>query len=217
MRLIVLGNAISGTFLLTRLMSYFKESVVEDIVPKMYFQGVKINSFPEDEDGLLFWRKGNHSFPFNGVMSEKAAHNTCKSLVENNIVILNIVRDIFDAIVSKPVPHMCNLWVRAIEDHFNLHNYINHWLKYEDLVQDPDITQQTVADRLQLTIKHKWSSYPQYLAPQLKYNTKAHHTLRPINTKSVGKKERLGSKELKGICDKTYDKIIGLRKRLGYD
>jgi hypothetical protein len=220
-KVLVLGSAISGTFLLTRLMSYFNESYIENVShPKYYFQGVKIVRFGEIPIDLssskMLWRKGNDSMVFNGILNHQAASKQYKFIKDHDITVINIVRDIFDVIVSKPIHYVCRLWCRSIEDSCEFGDIINCFVKYEDLVTTPDLIQEKIAKDLGLTVKHKFSEYPKYLPDQLDYSTMPHHNLRPIDTKSVNKKKNGEKVNLSSICGKYIGQVETLRERLGY-
>lgn len=220
MKLLVLGPAISGTFLTTRLMSYFDESLIEeDKHPKTYFQGVNIKRFVLEPDvkNKMIWRKGNERMLFNGVVGKHKADEQYEFIKYHNIRVVATIRDIYDAIVSKPLPHVCKLWVNAVKNYFDYNDVITVSIKYEDLVKNPDDIQRMVAEKLGLTIKHKWSEYPKYLPEAVDYGTMPHHKVRPIDQRSVNKNNRLTEERLRYVCQKCYKDMLELRQRLGYD
>ncbi len=149
------------------------------------------------------------------VTSEKLDEDM-RNIWDNDVVVINIYRDGRDVIegtmdIGKQVS--ARRWInciRQMQDHDDL---IDHNVKYEDLVSDPDTVQKHIAEIFDLQCEAVWSEYPQYI-PDFEFTsiTDAACAPRPISTDRIGKDPDLyRAKYPNDVAE--FDKCL---KQLGY-
>lgn len=114
-------------------------------------------------------------------------------LLDNNLFVLCILRDPRDTVVSFhgsfPDIYWCSLrywklFVKIFDKISNNSHFVA--IKYEDLVNDPNATQEKIMKHLPFLTKiHDFSEYHLHADPSAKA-IRALKTLRPIDSKSIG-------------------------------
>lgn len=189
MKIFITGCAKSGTTLLYRLFNYFEG--VELLIDE---QGTSKNEVwlktiintQENGKHLVGKRKRKTILSLN--MPTKDLFEQRRQILDNDIKIVNIIRDGRDVILSdnKKVP--VERWMSSISQRNMFIDIINAEVRYEDIIYHPDEVQERLADSLGLKIKHKFSEYPKYIDDKF-FGTKNKklYGARPISDVSVGK------------------------------
>jgi len=217
MKILVTGCGISGTVLLTRLMSTFDNILEDNQVghPKEVFQGTKLRQYMlmDDSDKVLI-RKGNHGMLFNGIIDEQEQEKQATRIYPK-LKVINIIRNGRDVLESKPVPGIANLWIACIDQYFNYNHVIDANVRFEELLQSPDDVQDSLGEQLEFKWSHRFSSYPKFLQPPFTWSIKASHKLRTLDTTRINK--QVSESAIKSICGSKYSHFCELQERLGYD
>ena len=218
MKILVTGCGISGTVLLTRLMSSFDRVLTDNRLSdnEDIFQGLTLNGFMRIKDkSQIIVRKANHSFLFTGIIDDSTQKEQVDLFDKNGVTVVNIIRDGRDVIETKNGPYICNLWISCIDQMRKYRDTISFNVRYESLVRNPDSIQTLMAEQLGFRINHKFSEYPNFIRGPFARSIKASHELRPIDDSRVGKP--IDEAVIQRLCGKQYEHFCELSKELGYD
>jgi len=151
-KILITGCAKTGTTLVRRL-----------------FNAYDLNVFNSDEislDGLIDsdYDVGKRTYLtiFSNLLSEEEINRQLNLIKDNDIKIVNIVRDKESTLKST------NGWVK--EDRYDecmrqateLSQYIDYTINYSDLISNPNSVQESLSKVLNLKIIHKWSDFPDW-------------------------------------------------------
>jgi len=210
-RIFITGCAKSGTTLLLRLFNYFdnilvltsgdsNEVTLERLI-KCEYEGVIVGK-----------RKWNYIL--SEVLHDDILKKQEKLILDNDIKVLNIVRDGRDVILSdnKYVPP--KRWIHCVKQREELKGIIHLEVRYEDIIYKPDEVQKEIGSSFNLKNKQKFSEYPTGLANEI-FNKKGGnlYKARPITDVSIHK----NLTAYKNICnDKELPEFEKLLKELNY-
>jgi len=217
MKILVTGCGISGTFLLTRLMSAFNGIVEDNKVdhPKKIFQRNSLKQFVEiDDTDKTIIRKGNHGMLFCGILDEKAQESGFDYYKKRNVRVLNIIRNGRDVLQSKTIYPICFLWISCIDQYFKYQDCIACDIRFEELLQDPNEVQKKIGDTLGLTRRYNFSDYPRWIETPFTWAIKPSHKLRRLDASRVNKP--IEEEMVQKVCGHRYNHFCELQEKLGY-
>lgn len=209
MKIFITGCAGSGTTLLRKLFYAFQG--VEIIDGQINLQ--KFIATRSKKKFLIGKRTGKTIF--SGV-SNQLAKQQLLQIRNNDIKILNIIRDGRDVLINRPFELKPARWINSINQRVLFVNAIDLEVKYEDLCTKPDAIQDLIIQKFGLVKKHNFSEYPFFLpgitAKDIKPDARLHMP-RPIDVKSIQKGD-----SWKKFCNQKQIVIMTkVLKGLGYD
>jgi len=193
MKIFITGCAKSGTTLLYRLFNYFKDTEVfrhseEDwIFSRNELKLVKLIEI-ESAKKILVGKRSSSSILSSKLLPVELKAQS-KLILDNDIKIINIVRDGRDVILSDNHYVSVNRWMSCILQRETFGNIVVIEIKYEDLIYTPDVVQKNISEKLGLDIKYKFSDYPRYLLDEyfIDINQETFYKPRPIGPGSIHK------------------------------
>lgn len=190
MRIYITGCSKSGTTLLLRLFKAFSNVV---LVPRE--QSAKYFSLIDHKKGILVGKRSRCEVYSSSWGGKGYFFESLLELREHNINIVNIFRDGRDVIESRQPQVSPREWISCIHQIVDYPQYLKLNLRYEDIVTKPNEIQQIVANKLKLSIEHKWSDYPNFLDKDTAYwqqvRGREAYRPRPISAKRIGKNYQL--------------------------
>ena len=181
-RIFITGAPSSGTTLLRRLFFAFDD--VEVIDGQIYLK--PFCEWRANKKNLV--GKRNAKTIFSHILTKKEIERDINLILKNQVKIINIVRDGRDVVVgSHGFTVAPDRWIECVRQAFTYGGWIALRIKYEDLVTNPDKTQNRIAKVLKLKPLFKFSEYPNFVPK--KYHTigKGRTSTRPIDTNSLQK------------------------------
>jgi len=151
-KILITGCAKTGTTLVRRLFNAFDLKV--------------FNKEEISLDGLInsdyIVGKRTYLTIFSNLLPEEEINRQLNLIKDNNIKIVNIVRDKESTLKST------NGWVK--EDRYDecmrqateFSQYIDYTINYSDLISNPNSIQESLSKVLNLKIIHKWSDFPDW-------------------------------------------------------
>lgn len=204
-RTLITGAARSGTTLLARLMTAFdgvcvinEEITLPDLIntPPMVRHLVGKRAM-----GTIFSHR----------LSEQELAKQVRMVSDNDIKIVNIIRDGRDVVSSQYEkwgwydPHG---WTDVIDQAYEYEGLITYKVRYDELVTRPDRVQEWLGAVLGYEIRDKFSKYPDFVPEDCFPSDDPEYMLRKIGSR---RRDRM---ELRKPIDKKYfEKTLG---RLGY-
>lgn len=202
------GCAHSGTTLLLRLFSAF-EGV--EVIPGEH--DIEVVLGIEQILGRTTVIKRSWNDDFAGRRITQWWHTDKGKALRDEIRPLVIVRDGKDVIIGGHVSPL--KWVVSIEHLLMFNDQVDITIRYEDLVSNPDEIQDLVADHYGLSIKHRWSKYPNFVPKGLliQRHSQQNYLPRPIDTNKIGKNSTI----YKQLCDEELlNRFECCLRRCGY-
>ena len=150
-----------------------------------------------------------------------------KIIKDNDIKIINVIRDGRDVVLSNNNYVSPATWISCMKQRRKrIGKFIRYEVRYEDLIANPDDIQLRIAHKFGLTIKHKFSEYPNFVsdsafevvkkkslknkAERPNYKEKvSSYTKRPLTDSSIGKDKKAYIK----LC-KDKQEILEFEKEL---
>lgn len=197
-KIFITGCAKSGTTLLLRMCYAFKNTKV------LYREGFDGHELPFDEfvsaksDEKFLIGKRHPPAILSNIFSEELDRQY-EIIKDQNISIINVVRDGRDVILSDGKYVKPRRWIESIKQRDVFGDIIDLEVKYEDLVRKPNMVQEEMKTRFGLESYAKFSDYPDYvedwvfdwnvsvLARRGIEEAKNNYGKRKVSDKSVGK------------------------------
>lgn len=196
MKILISGCACSGTVLLTRLMFSFKE--IQDSIKGTRYR-MQMRTEPMCRIGHGVCIKGSNKQLFSADLPEEEIQAQYKWLRWTDVKVAFIVRyppDVFSSAKTAAIfKELKDLWLVVAKQWEKYSELIDTTVKFEDVVLEPDKTQQKIARDLNLTIEHPFSNYPRFMKPGWLHNHKKTHAARPLDTSRIGKPRGYGLKK----------------------
>ena len=151
-KIFITGCAKTGTTLVRRLFNAFDLTV---------FNGgeISLNSFINSEYEV---GKRMYGTVFSNVLSDKQIADQLKAIEDNNVEIVNVVRDKQDTLNSTNGYVKEERYDSCVNQSDRYKDYIDYTINYSDLISSPDEVQKSLAETLKLTVVHKWSDFPDW-------------------------------------------------------
>jgi hypothetical protein len=176
-KIYITGCARSGTTLLLRLFYSFNNV---DIIDKE----INLQNFCSINSDKVLVGKRSINTIFSNILNKEDLDNQIKIIKDNNIKIINITRKGLDVIESgKTSPER---WIESIRQKIIYKDLIKFNIDFNDLVSQSNIIQEYISFIFDLTIKYKFSEYPEFLPNNLVWNKEAYRP-RPITTENINK------------------------------
>jgi len=158
-KIFITGCAKSGTTLLLRLFNYFKgvHVLIDKNSNEVTLEGLISSRY----DVVVGKRKWNYILSEDLSESKLLAHK--KIIMDNNIKIVNVIRDGRDVVLSDNFWVAPSRWISCIEQRSRFRDIINLEIKYEDIIYSPDKVQDRIATMFNLEAQHRFSKYPNNL------------------------------------------------------
>lgn len=192
-KIFITGCAKSGTTLLNRMFQAFSNVyVIPDEVP-LYDFAMLLPEQVGEFDFVVGKRSWETVFSCSR-LSSKQIDNQKELIKNNNIRVINIVRDGRDVVVSYMNDwgiNGCFEWMECVQSRDKT---IECSIKYEDLILNPDEIQANIIGIFGLSPRAKFSDYPVFIKenydlddPRIKDNYKP----RPLDKSKIGKDPEL--------------------------
>jgi hypothetical protein len=163
-KVFITGCARSGTTLLARMFHAFEDaSVVQNEIPLVDF--VRHCAENSGLSEILVGKRTEHSI-FSNVISEWDINNSLRLIKENDIIIINCVRDgrfVVDSWRKAWGVYNPFAWMTAILQAKKHKNVIKLTVKYEDLINDSLSVQREVEKLLGIKTHFNFSNYPDFV------------------------------------------------------
>ena len=161
-KIFITGCAKSGTTLLLRMCYAFKDTEV------LYREGFDGHELPFDQfvnyqsDKPFVIGKRHPPALLSNVLT-KALDNQYDVIKKNNIVVINVVRDGRDVVLSDGKYVKPCRWIESIKQREFYKDVIALEVRYEDLIREPQKVQAEMENTLGLVSEHNFSDYPDYV------------------------------------------------------
>ena len=157
-------------------------------------------------------KRVKHTIFSTDIINEDGLKRQAEIIRRNNVKIINTIRDgrdvILSTVTSKRLPIGPRRWIHCMRHRDAFRKLITLEVRYEDLVTNPNVVQDAIAERFWLTPIHSFSDYPDFL-PDKEYDTRQ---FRANPTKAGDKRERYRPKRINadrvGKDLNAYKKII---------
>lgn len=174
MKIFITGQARSGTTLLRNLFTAFEDMDVQK-------DEASIDTLVQAEsNGHIVVKRCMGSILSHCMVKPKEVERQWRLILEHDVKLIHIQRDRYDLAKSWQ-----DAWGMGEQGFFEwglIENTIDwykpYYLRYEDLVSEPNYEQEVLASWLGLTIKHKWSDYPKFVPKE--FDAKGKYKLRPL-------------------------------------
>lgn len=209
MYIFITGCAKSGTTLLQRLFNYYKRTKV--IPGEISIDNLVSNK----HKGKIIVGKRVWSTVLSSSIDDNSLIHQIKKIKDNNVKIVNIVRDGRDVVISDNNWVKPDRWIYTIKQRNELSDIVTAEIRYEDLVENPDEIQDYLSKKLGLEKKYNFSEYPKHLKHEDFSHLRGNdlYKARPINKSSINKDLH----KYKSLCNSEqiveFDKLL---KELGY-
>lgn len=162
-KIYITGCAKSGTTLLTRLFHACESALVCS-------QEINISDFAKlsssvSGNGVIVGKRTENSL-FSNILSSQEIKAQLKIIEENDIKIINVIRDgrdVVDSWVKSWGIYNPMVWMECIDRANEYKEFIDLEISYEALMEFPDAIQQRITDRLDVKFDHNFSSYPDFV------------------------------------------------------
>lgn len=189
-KIFITGCAKSGTTLLKRMFHAFSKTYVIVAEAQLYNFAKLLPEEVTKCDFLVGKRTWETIFSSSRI-SKKQIENQKKLIKRNNIHIINIVRDGRDVVISYMKDwgiNGCFEWMECVRQAQN--EFIEHSIRYEDLIMNPDVVQAAIINKFGLEPCAKFSEYPMFVPEN--YNLEdpkinENYTPRPLDKSKIGK------------------------------
>ena len=192
-RIYIVGSGSSGNTLMRRLFYAFKDV---EILRGEKTDEIKLKALinaKSDKPFIVAKRVANTIFSRNANMPKKDILAQVQKIQDNDIKVINMIRDGRDVVVKTTVDVTLRQWVMLMRQRRKYPEVIDLEVRYEDLVRDPDSIQALLVERYGLVPEHKFSEYPKFV-PEHEWNTHQSRFWqkrpRPIKTNRIGKARR---------------------------
>ena len=225
-KIFITGCAKSGTTLLLRMCYAFKDTEV------LYREGFDGHELPfndfinhESKSRFVIGKRHPPALLSNVLVPEFEAQQ--KSVIDNDVAIINVVRDGRDVVLSDGNYVKPRRWIETVKQRNPevFGNLINLEVRYEELVRDPAKIQKQMEEIFGLESVHSFSDYPEYvedwvfewnvsvLARAGDRDAKNNYGKRKLSDKGVGK----DPEAYKELCsDRELPEFENCLKELGY-
>lgn len=201
----ITGCAKSGTTLLLRMFYSFAHTkfLNESETPINKFAKIDLNNY--DDNIFLVGKRSAHTIFSHNKIND--INKQIKIISNNNIFIINIIRDGRDVILSDNCAVKPIRWIESMRQSRKFSRIIGLQITYEDLINEPDKQQDIISKKCGLKIKNRFSEYPKFV-PDCAFNfikTKKYiYSKRKLSTRSINK----NISYYKNICDKNERKLF---------
>lgn len=159
-KIYITGCAKSGTTLLRRMFYSFRRcSIVDEEIDIDAFLQVASRDDFKDDDAVV--GKRTVSTVFSNIMFPKYREHQLKTIKDNDIKVVNIIRDGRDAILNGWIS--CDRWIASLQDAETYKDYITATVYFEDLIRQPDKVQGDLVLKLGLEPHAAFSDYPKFM------------------------------------------------------
>jgi len=182
-KIYITGCARSGTTLLARLMSSFDGvAIVKDECSIDQFIDYTDNiHYP---DGAILVGKRTEYSIFSQVLSEDEIIRQTELIVDNDICIINCVRDgrfVVDSWLNAWGVYNPFAWMSSINQALSS-QAIDLTVRYEEMVKTPDKVQEDIMEAFNLDPINSFSAYPNFVADDLFNTEDENYEPRPIDS-----------------------------------
>jgi nicotinamide mononucleotide adenylyltransferase len=155
----ITGCAKSGTTLLRRMFYAFERcGVINEEIDLDAF--ITMGQKEDLQDAILVGKR-TVSTVFSNIMFPKLMQYQLDLIKENNIQVVNIIRDGRDAVLNGWIS--CDRWVESLKQAEKYKGYITATVYFEDLIRKPDEVQNMLAQKLNIKPHAKFSDYPAFM------------------------------------------------------
>ena len=163
-KIFITGCAKSGTTLLLRMCYAFKDTEI------LYRKGFDGHELPFDDfinhkslNQFVIGKRHPPALLSNVLVPEFEAQQ--KSVIDNDVAIINVVRDGRDVVLSDGNYVKPRRWIETVKQRSPevFGNLINLEVRYEDLVRNPAKIQKQMEEAFGLESVHSFSDYPEYV------------------------------------------------------
>ena len=210
-RIFITGCARSGSTLLNRLFYAFSDITVIDYEISIDdFCNYKCNT------GLLVGKRTPLTI-LSVPLSEDEIKRQLELVHNNNMIIINIIRDGRDVVHQNPTGPIVNVnrWIGCMLQAWEFKKEISIQVRYEDLVTNPDSILTQIENVLFVKSKYKFSEYPDFVPDDVfdepEYKNYYSYNKRKIDSRSVGHSNDEYNKKCKSEEQRDFFKRILIR------
>jgi len=161
-KIFITGCAKSGTTLLLRMCYAFKDT---EVLYREGFDGHELPfeqfvSYKSDKKFIIGKR---HPPALLSNVTTMALDEQYKEVKEQGIVIINVVRDGRDVVLSDGNYVRPKRWIESVKQRKSYEDVIIMEVKYEDLIRNPEQIQREMEEKIGLESKNEFSEYPDYV------------------------------------------------------
>ena len=205
MKIYITGIAKSGTTLLARLFYTFGLPI--------HVEEIRLIDLCKSEETTLVGKRTEYTL-FSNILNRADLSKQIDCIKYYDIKIINIYRNGVDVLESferdwgywNPL-----IWCEGIRQMLVYPELLTCNIQYERLIEEPDVIQKEIADKLGLNILCKFSDYPDYLPEGIFPTEVERYKPRSISNASIGKKFNINKP---GIDIDYFNEQM---KFLGYD
>ena len=161
-KIFITGCAKSGTTLLLRMCYAFKNTEV------LYRRGPEGHELPfnkfvdyKSEQKFLIGKRHPPAILSNVLVPEFEDQH--RKIKENDIFIINVVRDGRDVVLSDGNYVKPRRWLETMQQRETFSDVLSYEVKYEDLIRRPDEIQKEIEELTGIESEHKFSDYPDFV------------------------------------------------------
>lgn len=150
-KIYITGCAKTGTTLVRRLFNAFELKVYN-------FKEISLKNFLDSDFNV---GKRTHDTIFSNSLSPSQIQSQLKLI--KNINVINVTRNKEDVLKSDGGWVKESRYNSCLDQAKKYSSYINYTIKYENLLLNPNLIQEEIADKLNLKILYKWDTYPSFI------------------------------------------------------
>jgi len=181
MKIFITGCAKSGTTLLARLMDSFGHIIATE--------ETSLHGLCQSEHNNIVCKRSEYSI-FSNILTRKDLNNQKQLIKKKGIKVINIYRNGVDIMESferdwgywNPL-----IWCESIRQMQEYRALIAVNIRYEALVESPDVIQRYIASRLGLKPNYLFSEYTEKTPETIFPTDQERYKIRPISSDRIGK------------------------------
>jgi len=151
-KIFITGCAKTGTTLVRRLFNAFDLTVYNQ-------NEISLDRFIKCKYDV---GKRTHDTVFSNVLSDKKIASQLRSIKDNGVRIVNVVRDKQDTLNSTNGYVKEERYDSCVNQCDRYGDHIDYTINYSDLILNPNKVQESLAEALNLTVVYKWSDFPDW-------------------------------------------------------
>lgn len=190
MKIFITGCAKSGTTLLLKLFYAFDITVYDETDEVSLF---KFSRIPTPGNGIVAKRSAHSILSYNFKKTRDNSPYQADLIRKNKIMILNIVRDGRDVVLSDNFYVSPERWLGSIKQRKKYKDIIKGEVRYEDIINDPQKVQIYLELTFGLKRKHNFIDFPKFVPKDKMIFSKENperykeYDARPLTSKSINK------------------------------
>lgn len=180
----ITGCAKSGTTVLARMFHAFEDAVVmnEEVQLHEYVKYIKTN---KQKKSITIGKRTEHTI-FSNVISKDLIDEQIKLIKNNNVIIINCVRDgrfVVESWFKSWKVYNPFAWMASIMQSEKYKEHIMLTVHYEELVNNPEKVQNEIETLIKKKAVHNFNEYPLFVPEYCFASNDVSYKLRKLNSK----------------------------------